>query len=177
MALSFRIIIAIAFSALLFGSATIAQEQQPSERKRDTTGTKKDVEKRLKAAEKPHPAAAALDPTSKVLLATHHFDSTAISPDGTKVAWTEVLTGKDGAADGNATIYVKNLKTSAPPQRIAAAINTNHAEGGLAWSPDSKRLAFLSDAIKKDQLQLYVLAITQSGAAAVPKKLTDVNGF
>ena len=176
MALSFRTITVIAFSALLFGGAAIAQDQQPNEKKRDAAGTKKDVEKRLKAAEKPQPGTA-LDPTSKALLTTHRFDSTAISPDGTRVAWTEALTGKDGAADGNAAIYVKNLKTSAPPQRITAAANTNHAEGGLAWSPDSKRLAFLSDAVKKDQLQLYVAAITQSGAAAVPKKLTAVKGF
>src|SRR6185369_15213437 len=113
MALSFRTITVIAFSALLFGGAALAQDQQPNEKKRDATGTKKDVEKRLKAGEKPQPSAA-LDPASKALLATHHFDSTAISPDGTKVAWTEALTGKDGAADGSAAIYVKNLKTNAP---------------------------------------------------------------
>ena len=106
MALSFRTITVIAFSALLFGGAAIAQDQQPNEKKRDAAGTKKDVEKRLKAAEKPQPGTA-LDPTSKALLTTHRFDSTAISPDGTRVAWTEALTGKDGAADGNAAVKGK----------------------------------------------------------------------
>jgi dipeptidyl aminopeptidase/acylaminoacyl peptidase len=178
MPVCFRRIIAIATLSFVFqNSGAIAQDQQPKDKKRETTGTKKDVEKRLKAAENPQPVAA-LDSTSKALLATHHFDSTAISPDGTKVAWTEVLTGKDGAADGNAAIYVKNLKTNAPPQRITAgAANTNHGEGGLAWSPDSSRLAFLSDAIKKDQLQLYIAAIGQGAASMAPKRVTDVKGF
>jgi dipeptidyl aminopeptidase/acylaminoacyl peptidase len=177
MPVCFRRIIAVATLSFVFqNSGAIAQGQQPNNEKRETTGTRKDVEKRLKAAEKPQPAG--VDGTSKALLSTHHFDSTAISPDGTKVAWTEVLTGKDGAADGNAAIYVKNLKTNAPVQRISAgAVNTNHAEGGLAWSPDSKRLAFLSDAVKKDQLQLYIAAIGQGAASTAPKKLTDVRGF
>jgi dipeptidyl aminopeptidase/acylaminoacyl peptidase len=43
----------------------------------------------------------------------------------------------------------------------------------VAWSPDSKHLAFLSDAAKKDQLQLYVASI----AGGAPKKLTNVKGL
>ena len=47
----------------------------------------------------------------------------------------------------------------------------------MAWSPDSKRLAFLSDAVKKDQLQLYIATIGQGGATIAPKKLTDAKGY
>jgi len=56
---------------------------------------------------------------------------------------------------------VKNLKTDGAPLRITAGpAGSLHAEGNVAWSPDSRQLAFLSDAAKKDQLQLYVIAAT-----------------
>src|SRR5262249_1705346 len=149
----------------------------PAEKQRETTGTKKDVEKRLKAAETAKTSAPTPD-ASRALLAAHHFDFAAISPDGTKVAWTEVLKAKDGSDSENAAIYVKNLKSNPPPQRITAgAAGSNHAEGNPTWSPDSKRLAFLSDATKRDQLQLYVVNFGQAMAAIAPKKLTSVKGF
>jgi dipeptidyl aminopeptidase/acylaminoacyl peptidase len=140
-----------------------------------TTGTKKDVEQRLKAAEKPKPITP-LDNFTKTLNATRRFEQTAISPDGTKVAWTETLTNKDGAPSGNTAIYIKSLANpNAAPQRITAgAANTNQSEGAVAWSPDNKRLAFLSDAIKKDQLQLYIVT---PGIGTPARKLTDVRGF
>jgi dipeptidyl aminopeptidase/acylaminoacyl peptidase len=140
---------------------------------RETTGTKKDVEKRLKAEEKPN-SSTPLDGIVKTLTAAHHFQQAAISPDGAKVAWVEILTGKDGAATGNSAIYVKNLNTDGAPLRITAgAAGSLHAEGNVAWSPDSRQLAFLSDAAKKDQLQLYVVSAT--GGAV--RKLTQVKGF
>jgi dipeptidyl aminopeptidase/acylaminoacyl peptidase len=137
-----------------------------------TEGTKKDVQQRLKAAQKPK-AATPIDNFLKTLNTTRRFEQTAISPDGAKVAWTETLTDKDGAPSGNTAIYLKTLGSSAPAQRITAgAANTNHAEGNLAWSPDSKRLAFLSDAVKKDQPQLYILT-----PGSAPTRITNVKGY
>jgi dipeptidyl aminopeptidase/acylaminoacyl peptidase len=165
----------IALLAILTVQPLCAQDQpKPDEsQQRETTGTKKDVEKRLKAEEKPKPATP-LDGIMKTLNAAHHFQQAAISPDGTKVAWVEILTGKDGAPTGNTAIYVKNLKANNPPVRITAGVaGSVHAEGNVAWSPDSRQIAFLSDAIKKDQLQLYVVAAT--GGAS--QKLTQVKGF
>jgi dipeptidyl aminopeptidase/acylaminoacyl peptidase len=156
----------LAAPLLLLNAVPVSAQQT------QTSGTKKDVEQRLKAAENPKPTTPA-DNFTKALNATHRFEQAAISPDASKVAWIETLTSKDGAPSGNSAIYVKNLASAAAPQRITAgAANTNHAEGGLAWSPDSKRLAFLSDAAKKDQLQLYIVA-----PGGAPKKLTDVKGF
>jgi dipeptidyl aminopeptidase/acylaminoacyl peptidase len=174
MPLRFRKLASLAVSLLfLVTCSAVAQEKPSSQTQRETTGTKKDVEKRLRAAEKP---ATSRDAGAKPLTSAHNFEQTAISPDGTKVAWTETLTDKDGADSGKTAIYVKNLKSAAPPHRVTAgAAGTNHAEGNLAWSPDSKTLAFLSDAIKKDQLQLYV--VTVAAAAGTPKKLTDVKGY
>src|SRR6202451_2308822 len=174
MFLRFTKIAALATSLLVFTSGRLpAQDKPESQQQRETTGTRKDVEKRLKAQEKPKPVTP-LEAVTKTLNAAHHFEQTAISPDGTRVAWVETLAGKEGAASGNTAIYVKNLNGNTPPQRITAGTpGSAHAETGIAWAPDSKRLAFLSDALKKDQLQLYVV----NPAAGAPQKLTDVKGF
>ncbi|HXM91295.1 MAG TPA: prolyl oligopeptidase family serine peptidase, partial [Candidatus Dormibacteraeota bacterium] len=39
-------------------------------------------------------------------------------------------------------------------------------EGNVAWSPDSKRVAFLSDAVKAGQRQLYVAQVTGGNGSA-----------
>jgi len=115
-----------------------------------------------------------VDEVVNTLFATRRFEQTAISPDGKKIAWVETLVGKDGAPDGNTAIYIIDRDTSAAPKVItAAALNLARAEGSLDWSPDSKQLAFLSDAVKPGQLQLYV--ISASGGHA--KKITSVKGL
>lgn len=139
-----------------------------------STGTKSDVEKRLKAEENLTAAAPEIDAVVKTLGAAHRFAETEISPDGTHVAWVETLTGKDGAPNGNASIYVKNLKTDSAPIRVTAGLaGTFHAEGNIGWANDSKQFAFLSDAAKKDQQQLYIVAAN----GGVAKKLTQIKGF
>ena len=137
-----------------------------------TPGTKSAGEERLKFQEKP--AAPEIDGVVKTLRAAHRFAETEISPDGTHVAWVETLTGKDGAPNGNTAMYVKNLKTDSAPIHVTAGVaSTFHAEGNIAWSNDSKQFTFLSDATKKDQQQLYIVAANGGPA----KKLTQVKGF
>jgi dipeptidyl aminopeptidase/acylaminoacyl peptidase len=151
-----RKLIALATPLLLFSglSNSAAQEKR---------GTKQDVEKRPSA-----------DAVVKTLFAAHRFEQTAISPDGSRVAWVETLVDKDGTSTGNSAIFLKDLQTRAAPRRITAGTaGSSHAEGNVAWSPDSKRIAFLSDAPKKGQVQLFVVNAT--GGAA--KKLTNVTGF
>jgi len=102
------------------------------------------------------------------LSSTRHFQQAAISPDGENVAWVENVGG------GNTAIFVASAKeTSTLAKRITAAACGNAAEGNVAWSPDSKKLAFLSDAGKSGQSQLYVTELTDAPA----KKLTSVTGF
>jgi dipeptidyl aminopeptidase/acylaminoacyl peptidase len=171
----FRTLTAVAAVLSLFtvSRARSQERSQPEPSQRETTGTKKDVEKRLKAEEKPQ-SSTPLDGIVKALVTAHAFRQSAISPDGSKLAWVEILTGKDRARTGNTSIYVKNLKTGGLPTHITAgAAGSLHAEGNLAWSPDSRQLAFLSDAAKKDQLQLYVV----SAAGGAPRQLTQVKGF
>jgi len=115
-----------------------------------------------------------LDTVIDALYAAHTFEQVSISPDGKKIAWVETLIGKDGAPDGNTAIYLADRDASAPPKRITAAASpVPRAEGSVAWSPDGTQIAFLSDAAKPGQLQLYVLSI----AGGPVKKLTNVKGL
>ena len=155
-------------------------------------GTKQAVEARLKAVEhaKPTEAAGPIHEVEKTLFATRRFEQAAISPDGKHVVWVETLIGKDGAPSGNTAIYVSQLESKAPPKRLKAGVSAgDHEEGNVAWSPDSKHIAFLSDAVKVGQRQLYVAkvsggdqsAVNATGATnatgAAAKKLTNVKGF
>ncbi|MGB6597383.1 MAG: hypothetical protein WBE70_09690, partial [Candidatus Acidiferrum sp.] len=140
-----------------------------------TAGTKQSAETRLAAAANPRPSGPAQDVVN-LLSATHRFEQAAISPDGKKVAWVEDVITKRGVSTGETAIFVEDLATKNPPKRISASPNDAlHAEGSVAWSPDSKKLAFLSDAAKSGQLQLYV--IDAAGPAASARKLTSVKGF
>src|SRR5271168_2017151 len=136
-------------------------------------GTAQAVEVRLKAGEKPR-VIGPLDNAVNTLFATHRFEQAAISPDGKYVAWVETLVGKDGAPNGNTAIYLAAREGRAAARRITAGTGgAAHAEGNVAWSPDGKQIAFLSDVVKAGQLQLYV--VSSAGGAA--KKLTGVKGY
>src|SRR5260370_9487788 len=106
------------------------------------------------------------------LATTRSFREVALSPDGKRVAWVESLPAKGGAPDAS-SIYTAELGSPiAPPQRITAGDGvTVHAEHDLAWSPDSSRLAFLSDKPKPGQMQIYLAA-----TAGPPRQLTHLSG-
>jgi dipeptidyl aminopeptidase/acylaminoacyl peptidase len=104
-----------------------------------------------------------VEPALNEIAATHRFFETSIAPDGSHVAYVEA----SGAA-GQSAIYI------APRTRVSAGDGkTGCAEHSLAWSPDGKQLAFLSDHEKKEQLQLYV-APAGGGPA---RQLTHLNGL
>ncbi len=148
-----------------------AQDSTPQQ----TSGTKQSAEARLKAAAKPQASGLAQDAIN-TLSATHRFEQAAISPDGKKVAWVEDVITKRRVATGDTVIYVAEIGGKNPPKRIGAGVaDAIHAEASVAWSPDSKKLAFLSDAAKAGQLQLYIMdAVGLTGSA---RKLTQVKGF
>jgi dipeptidyl aminopeptidase/acylaminoacyl peptidase len=99
------------------------------------------------------------------------FRQATISPDGTHVAWVESLAGEGGGS----AIYVQDLESSgSQPGRVSAAKDGSTAhEEDVCWSPDSKQLAFLSDAAGDKQSELYV-ADRDGGSA---RKLTSLKGF
>jgi dipeptidyl aminopeptidase/acylaminoacyl peptidase len=143
-----------------------AEEKQPARAKE---GTKQAVEARLKAVEhaKPTGSAEPIHEVEKTLFATRRFEQAVISPDGKRVAWVETLIGKDGAPSGNTAIYVAGVEAKAPARRLKAGVGAGeHEEGSVAWSPDSKRVAFLSDAVKAGQRQLYVAQVSGGNGSA-----------
>jgi len=111
---------------------------------------------------------AALNP----LFAVHTFRQAAISPDGARVAWVEILNGSNGDSTGHSAIFVADAAGRTKPQRITAASDGDAAEQKIAWSRDSRQLAFVSNA--SGQPQLYVADVTRP--AATPHRLTDLTG-
>ena len=79
------------------------------------------------------------------------FDSVAVSPNGTRVAWQQTV-------HHHSTLWIETLATHSRVRLSADPSNTNKDvdEGDVAWSPDSRQIAFLSNARKKGPPQLYV---------------------
>jgi dipeptidyl aminopeptidase/acylaminoacyl peptidase len=101
------------------------------------------------------------------------FLQTAISPDGTRVAWVEETVDSVGELTGSA-ILVQDLKSpDSRPRRISGAEGGAPAsEDTIAWAPDGKRLAFLSDAGGREQPQFYAADLEGRGV----HKLTNLTG-
>jgi dipeptidyl aminopeptidase/acylaminoacyl peptidase len=114
-----------------------------------------------------------VDAAIAALTSAKSFQQVAISPDAKGVAWVESLPTKGGGESGNSAIYISPIDSKTPPRRISASAGLARAESNIAWSADSRQLAFLSDAAKAGQSQLYTVSI----AGGVPKKLTSVKGF
>ncbi len=93
----------------------------------------------------PPSAAAIYDAMQRVV----SFDSVAVSPDGTHIAWQQTV-------HHHPTVWIEALATRACVRVSADARNADAHERDIAWSPDSKRVAFLSDARKKGPEQLYL---------------------
>jgi dipeptidyl aminopeptidase/acylaminoacyl peptidase len=106
---------------------------------------------------------SAIDETVLSLFAAKGFAGVVISPDGKQVAWVQ-----------DSAIYVAEAHSGAKPHRITAGDGRAvHDESAPTWSRDGRRLAFLSDAAKTGQQQLYVV----NAAGGPARKLTNVKGF
>ncbi len=124
----------------------------------------------LLGAAEPSPRPA-LDAVLDALEQVRSFRGAAISPDGTSVAWVERIRGRDGN-ENLSSIDVAAVSRPVSRRLTAGTDARAHREHDVAWSPNGRSIAFLSDAAKDRQLQLYV-APAMGGPA---RRVTGVEG-
>jgi dipeptidyl aminopeptidase/acylaminoacyl peptidase len=115
-----------------------------------------------------------LDSVYEALQHTVRFRQVALSPNGRRVAWVESGSESAGANPGGSVIQVLDLTGSdAKPERITVCLAMRSCnESSLAWSPDGRKLAFLSDAGLGGPVQLYVANVSEGPV----RKLTSFQG-
>src|SRR5438552_14458224 len=96
------------------------------------------------------------------------YGDIALSPDGTCVAWVQST-----AASTSKQTYVCGTSESAPATLVKIPITDERTDFDPAFSPDSKTLAFFSNAGEKEQRQLWIVDADGSN----PKKITDLKGY
>src|SRR5437762_8374449 len=94
--------------------------------------------------------------------------SPAISPDGRWVVFS-VTEPSYTESDQISDLWLVPTDGSAEPRRLT---NTKGGESGVAWSPDSKRIAFNARREGDDVAQIYLLDLSGGGEA---QRVTNVS--
>src|SRR5947209_10404392 len=97
------------------------------------------------------------------------YGDIALSPDGNQVAWVQ----STAATTSKQTCVSKTASGSTPVKIDAGNGAHDRIDAEPAWSPDSKTLAFLSNAGEGEQKQLWIVSGDGSGA----RELTKLSGY
>lgn len=115
-----------------------------------------------------------LDAAMEPLFGVRAFQQAAISPDGKHVGWVESLSGPQDLPSSNSAIYLADIDAPSAAKRITGGDGkAAYEEHDLAWSADSRHIAFVSDAGSPGQLQLF----TADASGGAPTQVTHVKGF
>lgn len=103
---------------------------------------------------------------------TRNIHQAALSPDGQLIAWVV-------DADSGTEIQIASTADPARARRLTAGTGASCLEQNVAWSPDSKELAFISDCNRgadgaMDQADVYIAA--PAAAIFAPRRLTHLHG-
>ena len=117
-------------------------------------------------------SADAIDRFYDTLFSSRSFTQVALSPDGSRIAWVESLPPEAGRSSDATAIWVAERLHPERRQRLQAVPGKDGEDSGLAWSPDSKQLAYLSNAGGAG-VKLYLSSL----AGGPARSLTDGGGF
>ncbi|MDP9004011.1 MAG: S9 family peptidase [Verrucomicrobiota bacterium] len=96
------------------------------------------------------------------------YGDIALSPDGTRVGWAQST-----AATTTKQTYIRETSVGASALMVDLPSPGGRIDSGLAWSPDSKRLAFFSKAGANEQTQLWLV----NADGSQPQQLTHLDGY
>jgi dipeptidyl aminopeptidase/acylaminoacyl peptidase len=96
------------------------------------------------------------------------FGDISLSPDGRRIAWVQST-----AATTSKGTYIRELSENATAKLVSLPNPADRIDFDPAWSPDSKTIAFFSNAGTKDQRQLWTVNADGTGA----KEITNLNGY
>ncbi|MDX1460708.1 MAG: S9 family peptidase [Xanthomonadales bacterium] len=85
--------------------------------------------------------------------------TTVVSPDGTQIVVSVTEPSYEADADVS-DLWLLGVAGNTPPRRLTS---TPTGEGGVAWSPDGKRIAFTTKRGDDEVNQVYVLDMTGPG--------------
>ena len=88
---------------------------------------------------------AVIDRTIATLLRMQTFEHVTISPDGSRTAYIKTVRDANGEKTNETGVYIGSARVM-PPSRQPSE------DSDPAWSPDSKELAYISDATGSQQL-------------------------
>jgi dipeptidyl aminopeptidase/acylaminoacyl peptidase len=117
----------------------------------------------LAKSDSPPAISAVLDALNSV----HTFSEVALSPDGKRVVYGTVVTGKRGGADVDvSSLWIVNARDGSGAVRLTACPGAVCDEHGAAWSPDGTHIAFVTtDA--KEQLQVATADASGNGVTTI----------
>lgn len=116
------------------------------------------------------PAPGAAETAFAQLNAVHRIGEVVLSADGRQVAWIEGIPGGTGPA--TTSLRVASLAGALPLPRTISLGKGKVRIRHLAFSPDGRRLALLSDADSPGRLQLYLVDVSRGAT----RRLTSLKG-